>query len=113
MPAKASAVFELLGQVWEPAKASAEQERQALVEQATALGEPTDVEPWDWYNLPRKYASPGTHSTMPSETVLQPGRDACRHVRLRGRLFGVQFVEQTGVTAVSPGCAFVGSAPRR
>jgi peptidyl-dipeptidase Dcp len=103
MAGKASAVFELLGQVWEPAKASVEQERQALVEQAAALGEPTDIEPWDWYYLAEKvrvarYALDDVQVKpyFSLDAMLAAMFDCA------GRLFGVQFVEQTGVPLYHP-----------
>ena len=43
-----AAVKTLLDQVWEPAKARAEDERRALVEIATSRGEALPIEPWDW-----------------------------------------------------------------
>ncbi len=48
MATNQSAVKALLDQVWEPAKARADEERQALVEVATSSGEPLPIEPWDW-----------------------------------------------------------------
>jgi peptidyl-dipeptidase Dcp len=103
MAGQASAVFELLGQVWEPAKASAEQERQALVEQAAALGEPTDIEPWDWYYLAEnvrvaRYALDDAQvKPYFSLDAMLAAMFDCAH-----RLFGVQFVEQTGVPLYHP-----------
>ena len=43
-----AAVTTLLGQVWEPAKARAAQEQQALEAVARERGEPLPLEPWDW-----------------------------------------------------------------
>jgi peptidyl-dipeptidase Dcp len=103
MAGKASAVFELLGQVWEPAKASVEQERQALVEQAAALGEPTDIEPWDWYYLAEK-ARVARYALDDAQVKPYFSLDAMLAAMFdcAGRLFGVQFVEQTGVPLYHP-----------
>ena len=43
-----AAVKTLLDQVWEPAKARADEERRALVEMATSRGDALPIEPWDW-----------------------------------------------------------------
>ncbi|WP_323120096.1 M3 family metallopeptidase [Burkholderia alba] len=98
-----AAVHALLQQVWEPAKASAARERQALVEQAAALGEPTDIEPWDWHYLAEKvrvarYALDDVEVKpyFSLEAMLNAMFDCA------GRLFGVRFVEQHGVTLYHP-----------
>ena len=98
-----SAVDELLGQVWEPAKASVERERQALVAQAAALGEPTEIEAVG-LALPRRESARRALCARrcASEAVLQPRRDARRHVRLRGTPVRRAFVEQTGVPLYHP-----------
>ena len=48
MAGKPDAVAELLENVWEPAKAKAAEEVEALRAIAAARGEPTDIAPWDW-----------------------------------------------------------------
>ena len=48
MAATPAAVQQLLQRVWEPAKARAREEYVALQAQAASLGQPTDLEPWDW-----------------------------------------------------------------
>ena len=48
MAGRQSAVKALLDQVWEPAKARAAEEREALVEMALSHGETAPIEPWDW-----------------------------------------------------------------
>ncbi len=103
MAARASAVFELLAQVWEPAKASAEQERQALVAQAAALGEATDIEPWDWYYLTEKVRV-ARYALDDAEVKPYFSLDAMLNAMFdcAGRLFGVQFVEQTGIPLYHP-----------
>lgn len=98
MAGQPSAVYELFDQVWEPAKASAEQERQALVAQAAALGEPTDVEPWDWYFLAEKVRV-ARYALDDAEVKPYFSLEAMLNAMFdcAGRLFGVRFVEQTGV----------------
>ncbi|HEY3596830.1 MAG TPA: M3 family metallopeptidase, partial [Paraburkholderia sp.] len=103
MAGKPSAVYELFSQVWEPAKASAEQERQALVAQAAALGEPTDIEPWDWYYLAEKVRV-ARYALDDAEVKPYFGLEAMLGAMFdcASRLFGVQFVEQTGITLYHP-----------
>ena len=48
MATNQAAVKTLLDQVWEPAKARADDERQALIVIAQSHGEPLPIEPWDW-----------------------------------------------------------------
>lgn len=48
MAGSREAVLGLLDQVWEPAKAAAEAERQALVGMMASRGENFALEPWDW-----------------------------------------------------------------
>jgi peptidyl-dipeptidase Dcp len=110
MAGKASAVHALLSQVWEPAKASVAQERQALAAQAAALGEPADIEPWDWYYLAEKvrvtrYALDDAQVKpyFSLDAMLAAMFDCAE------RLFGVQFIEktreQTGVPCITRTCA--------
>ncbi|WP_429341217.1 M3 family metallopeptidase [Paraburkholderia sp. GAS42] len=103
MAGKPSAVYDLLNQVWEPAKASAELERQALMAQAIALGESTDIEPWDWYYLAEKVRA-ARFALDDAEVKPYFSLDAMLGAMFdcAGRLFGVQFVEQTGVSLYHP-----------
>ena len=103
MAGEPAAVDELFRQVWESAKASAERERQALVAQAATLGEPTHIEPWDWYYLAEKvrvarYALDDAEVKpyFSLEAMLSAMFDCA------SRLFGLQFVEQTGVPLYHP-----------
>jgi peptidyl-dipeptidase Dcp len=103
MAGEPAAVDALFRQVWESAKASAELERQALVAQAATLGEPTHIEPWDWYYLAEKvrvarYALDDAEVKpyFSLEAMLSAMFDCA------GRLFGLQFVEQTGVPLYHP-----------
>jgi peptidyl-dipeptidase Dcp len=95
MAGKTSAVHALLSQVWEPAKASVEQERQALVAQAAALGEPTDIEPWDWYYLAEKVRV-ARYALDDAQVKPYFSLDAMLAAMFdcAERLFGVQFTEQ-------------------
>ncbi|HEY4353732.1 MAG TPA: M3 family metallopeptidase, partial [Paraburkholderia sp.] len=98
MAGNARAVDQLFSQVWEPAKASAARERAALVEQAAALGEPTDIEPWDWYYLTEKVRV-ARYALDDAEIKPYFSLDAMLNAMFdcAGRLFGVQFVEQSGI----------------
>ncbi|TKC85980.1 M3 family metallopeptidase [Trinickia terrae] len=103
MAGKPSAVYELFRQVWEPAKASAEAEREALAAQAAALGEPTDIEPWDWYYLAEKVRAV-RYALDDAEVKPYFSLDAMLGAMFdcAGRLFGLTFVEQTGVPLYHP-----------
>ncbi len=114
MAGKPAAVYDMFRDVWEPAKASAERERQALVAQAAALGEPTDVEPWDW-RYPRRESArePLRPRGRRSKTLLQPGGHDRRDVRLRRPPVRRALRRAHRGAALSPGRAPLGSAPRR
>lgn len=96
MAGNASAVHALLSQVWEPAKASVAQERQALATQAAALGEPTDVEPWDWYYLAEKVRV-ARYALDDAQVKPYFSLDAMLAAMFdcAERLFGVKLIEQT------------------
>jgi peptidyl-dipeptidase Dcp len=103
MAGKPSAVHELLSQVWEPAKASVEIERQALAAHAAALGEPTEIEPWDWYRLAEKVRA-ARYALDDAEVKPYFSLEAMLGAMFdcAGRLFGLQFIEQTGVPLYHP-----------
>ena len=103
MAGKPSAVYDLFRQVWEPAKASAREERKALAEQAAALREPTDIEPWDWYYLAEKVRAE-RYALDDAQVKPYFSLDAMIGAMFdcAGRLFGLQFVEQTGVPLYHP-----------
>ncbi|MDE1180461.1 M3 family metallopeptidase [Paraburkholderia sp.] len=103
MAATPSAVYDLLSQVWEPAKASAERERQALAAQAVEIGEPGDIEPWDWYYLSEKVRA-ARYALDDAEVKPYFSLDAMLGAMFdcAERLFGVRFVEQTGVPLYHP-----------
>jgi peptidyl-dipeptidase Dcp len=103
MAGKPAAVHELLSQVWEPAKASAEAERQALAAQAAALGESTDIEPWDWYRLAEKVRA-ARYALDDAEVKPYFSLDAMLGAMFdcAGRLFGLRFIEQAGIPLYHP-----------
>jgi peptidyl-dipeptidase Dcp len=98
-----AAVHALLDQVWEPAKASAAREREALAAQAAALGEPTDIQPWDWHYLAEKVRV-ARYALDDAEVKPYFSLDAMLGAMFdcAQRLFGVHFVEQKGVPLYHP-----------
>ncbi|PFH09902.1 peptidyl-dipeptidase Dcp [Collimonas sp. PA-H2] len=98
MAGKPEAVSALLGKVWEPAKAKAEQDRIALTEMARNLGQPTPIAAWDWRYLAEKVRQ-ARYDLDDAELKPYFALDNmigamfdCAH-----RLFGISFVEQHGV----------------
>lgn len=98
MAPNAQAVTDLLHQAWTSAKAKAREDRMGLQAMAAELGEPTDVQAWDWRFLAealrqRRYdlddAQVKPYFTL--DNMLGAMFDCAQ------RLFGVRFVEQTGV----------------
>ncbi|MEQ1805556.1 MAG: M3 family metallopeptidase [Burkholderiaceae bacterium] len=94
------AVAELLQQVWVPAKARAEEEREALQALALAHGEPVTIEAWDW----RYYAEKVRQERYDiDEAAVKPYFPLARMVQAvfdcANRLFGLRFVELPDVQA--------------
>ena len=58
-----AAVIDLLTKVWEPAKARAAAERQALEALAATLGHDSAIEAWDWRYFAESCAASATAST--------------------------------------------------
>ena len=98
-----AAVARLLGQVWEPAKARAAAERDALRAMALSHGATHAIEPWDWryyaekvrkarYELDDALLKP----YFPLERMLAAAFDTAH------RLFGVRFVERKDLPAYHP-----------
>jgi peptidyl-dipeptidase Dcp len=98
-----AAVAALLTQVWEPAKARAVAERDALRAMALACGERHPIEPWDWryyaekvrkarYDLDDAALKP--YFTL--ERMVEAAFD-CAH-----RLFGIRFVLRPDLKAYHP-----------
>ena len=103
MAGRQSAVRDLLTQVWEPAKARAAQEREALEALALSRGEALTLEAWDW----RYYSEKVRQAQYElDEATLKPYFSLTRMVEAvfdcAERLFGVRFIEQPGVAAYHP-----------
>jgi peptidyl-dipeptidase Dcp len=96
-------VTALLKQVWEPAKARAAQEQQALQALALSRNETLQIEPWDW----RFYAEKVRQVRYDlDEATIKPYFPLTRMVEAvfdcAQRLFGLTFVEQPEVKAYHP-----------
>ncbi|MDK2124981.1 M3 family metallopeptidase [Parachitinimonas caeni] len=98
-----AAVYDLLYKVWEPAKQRAAAERQQLAEIAASEGQPTDIQPWDWryyaekvriakYDLDDEEVKPYFSLARMTEAMFD-----CAN-----RLFGLRFVEKTGIPLYHP-----------
>jgi len=90
-----AAVAKLLAQVWEPAKAKAAAECEALRAMALSRGENIALEPWDWRYYAEKvrkarydFDEAAIKPYFPLERVLAAAFDCAQ------RLFGVRFVAQ-------------------
>lgn len=98
-----AAVHALMEQVWEPAKARFEAEKTMLREEAARLGEPTAIQPWDWFYLAEKvriarYAL--------DDAELKPYFSLDNMIAamfdVAGRLFGVSFSERRDLKLYHP-----------
>ena len=103
MAGRQSAVTALLKQVWEPAKARAAEEQQALEALALSRGETIALEPWDW----RFYAEKVRQVRYDlDEAAIKPYFPLARMVDAvfdcAQRLFGLSFVEQPDVKVYHP-----------
>jgi len=103
MAATPDAVAELLGQVWEPAKAKAAAERDALRAMALAHGEAHAIEPWDW----RYYAEKVRKARYGfDDAALKPyfslDRMLAAAFDTAAKLFGLDFIERPDVHAYHP-----------
>jgi peptidyl-dipeptidase Dcp len=94
------AVARLLAQVWEPAKARAAEERDALVAMAVAHGETHAIEPWDWRYYAEKVrkARYGLDDAL-SKPYFSLERMLAAAFDTAHRLFGIDFVERPEVRA--------------
>ena len=103
MAGRQAAVTGLLAQVWEPAKARAAEEREALLALALSRGETGTLEAWDWryyaekvrqvrYDLDEAAVKP----YFPLHRMIEAAFDCAQ------RLFGLRFVEQADVKAYHP-----------
>lgn len=98
-----AAVTALLEQVWEPAKARAHEEQQALAAMALSRGEAIALEPWDW----RFYAEKVRQVRYDlDEATIKPYFPLARMVEAAfdcaQRLFGLRFIEQPAIKAYHP-----------
>ena len=103
MAGKPSAVAALLHKVWEPAKARAVAERDALHAMALSRGEDIRIEPWDW----RYYAEKVRKARYDfDEAALKPYFPLSRMMEAvfdcAERLFGIRFVAQPEIAAYHP-----------
>jgi peptidyl-dipeptidase Dcp len=97
------AVMELLQKVWEPAKARAREEYTALQQEAQVLGQPTQIEPWDWRYLAEKVRQARydlddaqVKPYFPLERVTEAAFDCAQ------RLFGIRFLARPDLKAYHP-----------
>jgi peptidyl-dipeptidase Dcp len=103
MAGRQADVAALLTQVWEPAKARAAQEQEALEAMALSRGEQITLEAWDW-----RYYSEKVRQVRYEldEAAVKPFFPLTRMVDAAfdcaERLFGVRFVEQPKVRAYHP-----------
>ena len=98
MAGSPASVLGLLQQAWEPAKAHAEVDRQALTDMARSLGQPTPIAAWDWRYLAQKLRAQRFDL---DDAELKPyfSLDAMIAAMFdcAGRLFGLQFVERKDI----------------
>ena len=106
MAGSPAAVADLLMQVWPPARARAEAERQALETLAESRGEPARIEPWDWRFYAEKVRrlrydldEAEVKAYLPLDRVVQAAFDCA------GRLFGIRFVARPDIVAYHPDVA--------
>ncbi|HZA95718.1 MAG TPA: M3 family metallopeptidase, partial [Burkholderiaceae bacterium] len=103
MAGKPDAVAKLLENVWEPAKAKAADEVEALREIASARGEPSDIAPWDWrhyaelvrkqrYDIDDAMVKP----YFPLDRMVEAAFDCAN------RLFGIEFIRRPDIVAYHP-----------
>jgi peptidyl-dipeptidase Dcp len=103
MAGKPAAVAELLAKVWEPAKARAADELEALREVARKRGESTQIEAWDW----RYYAEVVRKQRYDiDDAMLKPYFSLDRMVEAAfdcaRRLFGIEFAPRPDIAAYHP-----------
>jgi peptidyl-dipeptidase Dcp len=103
MAGKPSAVLALLHQAWGPAVAFADEDRRALTEMAVAIGAPTPIAAWDWRYLAQKLR---TQRFDLDDAELKPYFSLNNMIAAMfdcaQRLFGLQFVERTGIELHHP-----------
>ncbi len=103
MAGEQAAVMALLTQVWEPAKARAAEELEALNAMALSRGETMQLEPWDW----RYYAEKVRQVRYElDEAIVKPYFPLTRMVEAlfacAQRLFGLKFTPRPEIHAYHP-----------
>ncbi|SUX55618.1 M3 family metallopeptidase [Chromobacterium vaccinii] len=98
-----AAVHALIDQVWEPAKARFEAEKTMLREEAARLGEPADIQPWDWFHLAEKVRI-ARYALDDAEIKPYFGLDnmVAAMFDVAGRLFGLGFSERHDLKLYHP-----------
>ncbi|WP_440215819.1 M3 family metallopeptidase [Chromobacterium piscinae] len=98
-----AAVHALMDQVWEPAKARFESEKAMLREEAAKLGEPADIQPWDWFHLAEKVRI-ARYALDDAEIKPYFGLDnmIAAMFDVAGRLFGLGFSERHDLKLYHP-----------
>jgi peptidyl-dipeptidase Dcp len=98
-----AAVAQLLARVWEPAKAKAAEERDALAAMARSCGQTGPIEPWDWRYYAEKvrkarydFDDAALKPYFSLDRMLEAAFD-CAH-----RLFGIRFVARPDLQAYHP-----------
>ena len=98
-----AAVTSLLEQVWQPAHARAEEEREALAALASSRGESSAIEPWDWRFYAEKVRQlrfdldeAAVKPYFPLERMVAAAFDCAE------RLFGVRFVARPDIAVYHP-----------
>jgi peptidyl-dipeptidase Dcp len=103
MARKPAAVAALLARVWEPAKAKAMMERDALQAAARANGDDITIEPWDWRYYAEKVRATTYHFDA---AALKPWFSLDRMLAAAfdcaGRLFGIRFIARPDLAAYHP-----------
>ena len=97
------AVEQLMRQVWEPAKQSCARELELLRAEARRLGEPEDIQPWDWYYLAEKVRQ-SQYALDDAETKPYFSLDnmIAAMFDVAGRLFDLSFVERAELPCYHP-----------
>jgi peptidyl-dipeptidase Dcp len=98
MAKSVGAVKSLLEQVWPRATALAAREAQDLAEHAKTMGEPTDVQPWDWRYLSEKLrAAKYAINNEEVRPYFSLERMTQAMFDVAGKLFGIRFEEVDAV----------------
>jgi peptidyl-dipeptidase Dcp len=98
-----AAVYALLHRVWEPAKRRAAAEEASLREMAQQLGEPTEIQPWDWRYLAEKVRG-ARYALEDAEIKPYFALDAMRAALFdcAHGLFGVEMLERSDLPKYHP-----------